>query len=68
MHAEREVLQTIREGRVYRVTLDAHVTTLAKYRADAYAVMATMQFPQAAALQQPQAGTDEPQAAADEAG
>ncbi len=45
LRGEREVLQTIRDGRVYRVVLDANVTTLVRYRADAYAVMASLQFP-----------------------
>jgi hypothetical protein len=43
--ASREVIETIRDGRVYSVELDAHVATLVEYRADAYAVMANMKFP-----------------------
>ena len=48
IQAEREVLQTVRDGRVYTVLLDVHMGTLLKYRGDAYAVAATMKFPLAA--------------------
>lgn len=44
--AECEVLKTIRGGRVYTVVLDANADTLVDFRADAYAVMANMKFPQ----------------------
>ncbi len=45
IRADREVLLTIRDGRIYRVLLDVHSGTLREYRADAYAVMATMKYP-----------------------
>ncbi len=41
---ECEVVQTIRAGRVYTVFLDVYAGTLVRYRADAYAVMATAKF------------------------
>ena len=44
---KREVVQTIRNGRVYSVSLDVYAGMLVRYRADAYAVMATMKFPPA---------------------
>lgn len=47
--ARGEVLKTIRGGRVYTVLLDANINTLVNYRADAYAVVATLQFPLAEA-------------------
>jgi len=48
LRASCEVVQTIVNDRVYTVSLDANVGTLFDYRADVYAVVATMQFPQTA--------------------
>lgn len=45
LRAKCEVLKTVRDGRIYTIFLDANVNTLVDYRADAYAVMATMKFP-----------------------
>lgn len=42
---DREVVQTIRGGRVYTILLDVTAGTLIDYRGDAYAVVAWMQFP-----------------------
>lgn len=45
LRGEREVLQTIRDGRVYTVSLDVNASMLLEFRADVYAVVATMKFP-----------------------
>lgn len=51
---EREVLITVANRRRYTVTLDVHAGKLEDYRADAYAVMAGMQF------LQPSGGNESP--------
>ena len=41
---ERQVLKTLREGRIYTVTLDVFESTIKEYRDAGYAVMAGLQF------------------------
>jgi len=66
--ADREVLVTLRNGRLYEVTLDVRAGQLDDFRADAWAVMAGMQFPQPPASGETQPAADKANENAERAG
>jgi hypothetical protein len=56
--ADREVLVTLRRGRLYTVSLDVYAGQLDDYRADAWGVVAGLQFPEPDATDQPPPAAD----------
>ena len=58
--AERHVVVTLRHGRLYTVSLDVYTGKLDDYRADVWAVVAGLQFPQPAATEPEEPSGSEP--------